>query len=151
MGTQTRAVIGDIRGLVQALRPPELDQLGLVGSIEAAASRFGGLSVSVSGDVGTPSPVVEIAAYRIATEALTNVARHAGAHTARVLLATSRESLVLTVTDDGRGADQASASAGTGLRSMWERADELDGTLTVTVLPEGGTEVRAVLPMDVES
>ena len=44
------------------------------------------------------------------------------------------------------GADEASASAGTGLRSMWERADELDGTLTVTVLPEGGTEVRAVLP-----
>jgi signal transduction histidine kinase len=105
----------------------------------------------VSGEVGTLPPVVEIAAYRIATEALTNVARHAGVHTARVLLTTSREALVLTVTDDGRWADEEAASAGTGLRSMRERADELDGSLSIAALPEGGTEVRAVLPTGVDA
>ena len=151
VGTQTRSVIRDIRGLVQALRPPELDQLGLLGSIEAAASRFDRLSVSVSGEVGMLPPVVEIAAYRIATEALTNVARHAGAHTARVLLTTSRDSLVVTVTDDGRWTAQDVTPAGTGLHSMRERADELDGTLSITSLHEGGTEVRAVLPTGVQA
>ncbi len=152
VGTQTRSVIGDIRGLVQALRPPELDQLGLVDSIESAASRFDGLSVSVTGDIGGLPPVVEIAAYRIATEALTNVARHAEAHTARVKLARSGDTLLVTVTDDGRWhAGGAAGAEGIGVRSMRERADELGGELELRSLDGGGTQVLAVLPLGVEA
>ena len=151
VGTQTRSLIGDIRGLVQALRPPELDQLGLVGSIQAAAARFEGLSVSVRGEVGTLPPVVEIAAYRIATEALTNVARHSGGRTAHVVLDAAGDSLSLRVTDDGRGGLDATSAAGSGLRSMRERADELGGSLSVVTLDGGGTEVRAVIPTRVRS
>ncbi len=145
VGEHTRSVIGDIRGLVQALRPPELDQLGLVGSIEAAASRLDGLTVSVTGDVGPQPPVVETAAYRIAMEALTNAAWHSGGRTAHVALTEQRGSLVVTVVDDGQGIGD-DAQAGTGLQSMRERADELGGTCEIVTLNGGGTRVRAVLP-----
>jgi signal transduction histidine kinase len=148
VGTQTRAVIGDIRGLVQALRPPQLDQLGLVGAIASVASRFDGLSVTVSGEVVDLPPVVELAAYRIATEALTNVSRHAQARSACVDLEPDGSSLVVTVTDDGRGFPETPASTGTGVLSMRERADELGGRLTISPLPQG-TQVRAVLPLQV--
>jgi signal transduction histidine kinase len=149
VSTQTRAVIGDIRGLVQALRPPELDQLGLVGSVESAVSRFDGLSVVVTGDCEALPPVVEIAAYRIATEALTNVARHAAASTARVEFLSRDDALVVTVTDDGRWNADSAAAAGTGVRSMRERADELGGAFEVRILDGGGTQVRATLPKSV--
>jgi len=148
VGEQTRAVIGDIRGLVRELRPPELDELGLAGAVEAAASRFDGLTVSVTMFDLSPEPlppVVEIAAYRITMEGLTNAARHGGARTATVDVRAEESALVVSVTDDGRGV-AATDHAGTGFRSMRERADELGGTCEVVALPGGGTQVRAVLP-----
>ena len=76
----TRSVIADIRSIVRALRPPELDELGLAGSLQAVGARFEGIRVDVA-TVVLPSlaPAVEAAVYRIAVEALTNAARHSDA------------------------------------------------------------------------
>ena len=93
-------------------------------------------------------PAVEVAAYRIVTEALTNVVRHAQATTCRVGLAamdgTGRPALHLTVVDDGSGAPPN--GVGNGLSTMRERAEELGGTCTVTFRPGQGTTVEALLP-----
>ena len=151
VGEQTKVVIADVRGLVRDLRPHELDELGLAGAVSAAATRFDGLAVTVAA-VGLPAlpPVVEVAAYRVAMEALTNAARHSGARTARVCLEADGGALVVTVTDDGRGLT-ATDRPGTGMSSMRERADELGGTLAVTAPATGGTQVRAVPPLAVTS
>jgi len=147
VGVQTRAVIGDIRALVRALRPPELDELGLVGSLEAAAASLDGLDVDVTAsDIATVPAIVEIAAYRIAIEALTNAVRHAEARHATIQLRTDQTALHVTVTDDGRGMP-TDLSTGTGLRSMRERADELGGVCEWARLASGGTQVMATLPM----
>ncbi len=95
---------------------------------------------------------MEVAAYRIAQEALTNVARHARARTCTVTLAIDEASVLrLEVHDDGRGIPDPQAHsavrAGVGLTSMRERATELGGSLVVEPLPEGGTRVRARLPL----
>ncbi|GAA1501879.1 sensor histidine kinase [Nocardioides humi] len=143
---QTRGVIGDIRALVRDLRPPELEQLGLVGALQAAGDRFEGLAVEVDADgLGSMPPVVETAAYRIATEAVTNAARHAAARTIRVRLASDGRTLWLTVRDDGVGL--GAAPPGTGLHSMRDRAEELGGACEIATPPGGGTEVTARLPL----
>lgn len=151
VGDQTKLVIADIRGLVKDLHPHELDELGLGGAVTAAATRFDVLRVTVVGP-GLPAlpPVVEVAAYRITMEALTNAARHADAVTARVCFEADETELVVTVTDDGRGL-AATDRPGTGLRSMRERADELGGTCELLTPPSGGTQVRAALPLAVTS
>jgi two-component system NarL family sensor kinase len=149
VGEQTKRVIDDIRRLVRDLRPPELDELGLAGAVRAAGSRLAGPCVTVDGrDLPELPPVVETAAYRIATEALTNAARHGTARSAEVRLEAEDQALVLTVRDDGRGIS-ATDRPGTGLRSMRERAEELGGTCEVAAPPTGGTEVRVVLPLRV--
>lgn len=147
VASQTSAVIGEIRDLVRELRPPELDHLGLVTAIEAAAARLGPLDVTVAAsDLGKPSPVVEIAAYRIVTEALTNVTRHASAQRASVVLERTATSLTIEICDDGAGFLTPLPATGTGLRSMRERAEELGGTLATRSIDGGGACVRAVLP-----
>ncbi len=91
---------------------------------------------------------MEVAAYRIASEALANVAKHASARTCRVDLARDADgALVVTVSDDGRGIAPG-APAGVGLVSLRERAAELGGRCTVECPATGGTVVRAVLPAD---
>ena len=117
----------EVRRLVYDLRPPQLDELGLIGALREQAGRFSGeLEVSVAApDALPPLPAaVEVAAYRIVTEALTNVARHAEASTCRVVLALDG-SLDISVIDDGRGI-AADARHGVGLGSMRERADWRD-------------------------
>jgi two-component system, NarL family, sensor kinase len=91
---------------------------------------------------------VEVAAYRIALEALTNVVRHAQARTCHIILTVTGE-LVLDIEDDGRGLP-ASLKAGIGLLSMRERAAELGGTCVIEAGSEGGTRVRARLPLPKE-
>jgi signal transduction histidine kinase len=88
---------------------------------------------------------VEVAAYRIALEALTNVARHAGADTCTVRL-TVNGTLELEIADDGKGIPSDPRS-GVGLTSMRERAEEIGGTCTIELRPDGGTRVRASLPV----
>jgi signal transduction histidine kinase len=151
--------VTDIRRLVYGLRPPALDDLGLIGALRETAEQYGakGLSVSVEAPEKLPplSAAVEVASYRIAQEALTNVVRHAGASTCTVsLVIDDPGALCLEVRDDGRGIpdpqENTSVRAGVGLTSMRERASELGGTLVVEPLPEGGTRVRARLPLPKE-
>lgn len=151
--------VTDVRRLVYGLRPPALDDLGLLGALRESAAQYSakGLRVSVEGpeELPTLSAAVEVAAYRIAQEALTNVVRHAGANTCTVSFAVQEPgTLCVEVRDDGRGIPDSEANpslrAGVGLMSMRERATELGGSLFVEPLPEGGTRVRAKLPLPEE-
>lgn len=142
-------VMTEIRRIVHDLRPPALDDLGLVRALEQQADRLtgGGLVVDVSGE--TPAdlpPAVEVAAYRIASEALANVRRHASASFASVRLEHDARMLRLEVRDDGTGIP-ADAVGGVGLRSLRERAQELGGTLEIGDADGGGTVIRAGLPL----
>jgi signal transduction histidine kinase len=148
--TELQASIADIRRLVYDLRPPALDQLGLVPALEEYAARLaerGSLRVSVSAPWMPLLPAaVEVAAYRIATEALTNVARHSGARSSLVALTISEAQLRVSVVDDGIGVN-GNRGGGVGLAAMAERAAELGGTCSVSARDEGGTAVVAVLPL----
>jgi signal transduction histidine kinase len=96
-------------------------------------------------DVPRLSPAVEVAAYRIGVEALTNVARHADDKRAELGIKADGNDLMLRVVDHGRGS--ADAIVGVGVLSMRERAEELGGTLTIRETPGGGTTVEARLPV----
>ena len=149
---QAQGAVTDIRRLVYALRPPALDDLGLLGAMRETAAQHGanGLNVSVDAPESLPelSAAVEVAAYRISQEALTNVTRHAAAHECVIRLALEDKAegaLRLEIEDDGRGLP-IGRKQGVGLSSMSERATELGGSCVVEPLPEGGTRVRALLP-----
>ena len=116
--------LADIRHVAHDLRPTVLDQLGLEGAVRRVGESLG-LHTTVVVEMPPPPAVVELAAYRICAEALTNVARHAGSPAARVELVASDDELVLTVDDEGRGLVGANG-VGLGLESMRERADELE-------------------------
>ncbi len=129
------------------LRPPALDDLGLEAALRQQAERVRSeLDVTVhADDVGGLPAAVEVAAYRIASEALTNVVRHAGAARCEVRLSVEGSALVVEVTDDGRGIGE-DVTAGVGLLSLRERAEELGGRCEVTCPASGGTTVHAWLP-----
>lgn len=149
---QTREAVTDVRRLVYGLRPPALDDLGLLGALrtQAAHGSHDGLRVTVDAPEELPPlpAAVEVAAYRIVQEAVTNAARHAAARncTARITPDEKANVLRLEIEDDGRGIPE-DRSAGVGLASMRERAGELGGSCKVEALPEGGTRVEAVLPL----
>ena len=90
---------------------------------------------------------MEVACYRIAQEAITNVSRHAGARNCRVRISPDGNVLALEVADDGVGIPEG-RQAGVGLSSMRERVEELGGTLAVKAIPTGGTRVLAHLPLE---
>ncbi|WP_066366709.1 sensor histidine kinase [Herbidospora mongoliensis] len=138
------AVTGDIQELVYGLRPPALDDLGLAAAIEALA--VPGTEVRVDGELADLPAAVEVAAYRIAQEALTNVRRHAHATHVRVELRREAESLRLVIADDGVGLPR-DRRAGVGLASMRERTAELGGRCRITGGPGEGTTVEVVLPV----
>lgn len=146
---QAQGAIADIRRLVYDLRPPALDELGLVSAIREHAAQYkaNGLDVALQApDTLPPLPAaVEVAAYRIVQEALTNVIRHAAARTCVVRIAVNR-GLEVEVTDDGSGLP-ADVRAGVGLQSMRERAAELGGRCRVERRPGRGTRVSAWLPL----
>ena len=97
------------------------------------------------GELGSLSAAVEVAAYRIVTEALTNVVRHAAARSCVVSLAVEGAHLVVTIADNGVGFAEVPGSAGHGMQTMRERAEELGGTMDV--MTADGTTVRARLPL----
>jgi signal transduction histidine kinase len=142
--------VNEVRRVVYALRPPALDELGLVGALRQHAATLTGAS-SLTCEVVAPEPLpalpaaVEVAAFRIAQEALTNVARHADARHARVCIAIA-DTLSLEIRDDGHGLPME-PRAGVGLTSMRERATELGGRFTVSSAPGDGTLVRVELPL----
>lgn len=147
-----------LRNLSLLLRPPQLDSLGLEAALRgqvALLSRNSPLEIRLEVapiDERLPA-AVELACFRIAQEALTNVARHAGATRVEVEVELEdddgREQLLLRVSDDGRGFD-ADRPAGLGLVTMRERATQLGGSVSIAARPGGGTQVRAVLPMSAD-
>lgn len=146
VSAQVQEVVADVRRLVHDLRPPALDDRGLVGALRQQAESLDvPLDVVAPDDLRLPA-AVEVAAYRIVGEALTNVARHAAASQARLGLAVTDDTLVVELADDGRGIP-ADRAAGVGLVSLRERAAELGGTTTISSPPDGGTVVRARLPL----
>lgn len=140
----------DIRRVVDGLRPPALDDLGLAGVVRehAASLTAAGLSVEVDcpPDLEVASAAVEVAAYRIVTEAMTNVVRHAAAAHCAVSLECAGGWLRLDVSDDGIGL-MDSHRDGIGLSSMRERAAELGGSVAVEGRSGSGTRVTANLPV----
>jgi signal transduction histidine kinase len=145
------AALADVRRLVHDLRPPALDDVGLVGAVRQLADRLAspGLTIDVVGAPGLDSlpAAVEVAAYRIASEALANVAKHAAADACRVRLGVLDGELVVEVADDGIGI-APDAPSGVGLLSLRERAAELGGHCDIECPDERGTVVRARLPVD---
>jgi two-component system NarL family sensor kinase len=143
---QTQAAVADIRRLVYGLRPPALDELGLVGALTEQARSLGRIEVDgPSEDLRLPA-AVEVAAYRIALEAMTNTVRHAQASSTFVRISTDDGALCVEITDDGRGLPTA-YRAGVGINSMRGRATELGGTCDIVPHQPRGTRVRATLPL----
>ena len=147
----TKEALDDVRRLVYGLRPPALDEFGLVGALrrqtETLRRNDGGLVV-VSVYAPTVMPdlpaAVEVAAYRIASEALTNIARHSTASRADVRLSVDH-ALHVEISDNGASAHELWES-GVGMITMRERADEVGGSCTAGPTPGGG-RVAAELPL----
>lgn len=142
--------------LARHLRPSVLDDLGLAPALERYVAEFSakfGLDVDlhVAGLAGVRLPrEVETAVYRVIQEALTNVARHAGAQAASVVVERRGDALVAIVEDDGRGFDPEAAAAGDGalgLFGMRERAGLIGGSLTIESRPGHGTTVYLRVPL----
>jgi signal transduction histidine kinase len=151
---QVKGTLAEIRRLVYALRPPVLDEFGLVSAIREHVAQYSGPSgLSITFDVTEPMPplpaAVEVAAYRIALEAFTNIIHHAQATTCHIKLRTEDNCLVLEVADNGKGIPNNKHS-GVGLTSMRERAVELGGEYLIENVPTGGTRVAARLPIGKE-
>lgn len=149
---QTQTTIADIRRLVYELRPPALDELGLVGALRAHIQSLTSLNdLRVTVDVPEKLPplsaAVEVAAYRIALEALTNVVKHAQAKQCLIHLTTAENlALRVEISDDGVGL-RPTAPPGIGLASMRERAEELGGTCVIANSLPGGVKVSAQFPI----
>jgi signal transduction histidine kinase len=149
---ETAAAVDDVRQLVQGLRPPALDELGLVPAIRQQADRLAlrspGLIVRVdaAGELPPLAAATEVAAYRIAVEAVTNSVRHAAACRCRVEVAADGV-LRVEIVDDGCGIPPGTAR-GVGLATMDERAAEVGGRCTVGSGTSGGTRVTALLPLE---
>ncbi|HEY5628971.1 MAG TPA: sensor histidine kinase, partial [Candidatus Limnocylindrales bacterium] len=149
----TQGAVAEIRRLTRELRPPALDELGVVEAIRHRANDLAGgaegervaIDVVCAGPLPPLDAAVEAAAYRIAVEAMTNVVRHARARRCRVRLS-ANGLLVLEVSDDGQGF-AAGRGAGVGMTSMRERCAELGGSLGVDRTADGWTVVRATLPV----
>lgn len=139
-------VVADVRRLVHDLRPPALDDRGLVGALRQQAEQLDPDATVVAGDLDPLPAAVEVAAYRIASEAMTNVARHARATRCTVRLDVVDSALMVEVEDDGAGV-APNAQAGVGMVGLRERAAELGGRCEVTCPSTGGTVVRAWLPL----
>jgi two-component system NarL family sensor kinase len=147
---QVQESLSSVRRLVYGLRPPALDELGLVPAVrESSAVRSAGTRPHISVIGPEPFPplpaAVEVAAYRVALEAVTNVVRHASADTCRIRFSVTDE-LELEVVDDGSGLSP-DLRAGVGLTSMRERALELGGSLSIGPGPGGGTRLQARFPL----
>ncbi|HLO28897.1 MAG TPA: histidine kinase [Anaerolineales bacterium] len=155
--TQNQETVGSVRRLVYGLRPAVLDERGLAEAIRdhvwQGSDEGQGLRLEVGelpDDLQSLPAAVEVAAYRIALEALTNIIRHAHAKYCSVRFTKNGDgwtkSLQIEIVDDGIGLPREQR-AGIGLRSMRERAEELGGTLTVEPALPGGTRLVAMLPL----
>jgi len=151
--SQIQTSLDDIRQIAYDLRPPALDELGLVGALKEhviAYSQSNNLQIAFDAPMDSlhlPA-AVEVAVYRIALEAMTNVVRHAHANHCRISLSVD-EVLCLEISDDGGGVP-INGRIGVGVTSMRERAEELGGTFVMAPIPAGGMGVVVRLPLPVD-
>jgi PAS domain S-box-containing protein len=135
----------ELRELARGIHPPVLTEHGLPTAVAALAARAT-LPVDVESTLAARlPPAVEIAAYYVVSESLTNIARHARATRARVRLSCAGETLLVQVTDDGVGG--ADPEGGSGLRGLGDRIDALDGSITVSSTAGQGTTVAVRIPL----
>ncbi len=148
----TQNGLTEARRALQSLRASPLDDLGLSLAISDMARSTAArtnlrLELDVQNHLKNLEPEVEQCIYRVAQEALTNAARHAGARSLRVALAHDPTSLVLTIADDGRGFDPARVNeARYGLKGLRERAEMIGASLQVDSALQAGTTIRLVVP-----
>ncbi|MEH7121077.1 ATP-binding protein, partial [Neobacillus vireti] len=166
-----RQTVSEIRGLVYDLRPPTLDEMGLIGAIHERIKDLAAPSSTQRGIVMRDRPTfilnaheqlpelpaaVEVAAYRITTEAIVNVLRHAKAKTCNITLAYKNQQergLIITIEDDGIGVSpirKNKKNSGIGIGSMKERAAELGGRFCLEPNVQGGTVITVFLPVNTE-
>jgi len=150
---EAQRAVADIRRIVYALRPPALDQVGLAGALREEMGRLEyqapGLSITLrltEDHLDGLSAAVEVAAYWIISEAVTNVLRHASAGSCQVSIVTSGQELRLEVDDDGAGIPDG-WRAGVGITAMRERVLELGGELVIGPRASHGTRITARLPL----
>ncbi len=142
---ELRQGLAELRELARGLHPAVLTDHGLHAAVAAVAQRAP-LPVELTFDQGErPSEAVEVAAYYVVSEALTNVAKYAAATEARVEVRRLGDRLVVVVSDDGAGG--ADMRGGSGLRGLEDRVEALGGRLHVQSLPGEGTSVRADVPL----
>jgi two-component system sensor histidine kinase UhpB len=149
-----RASLEDVRRIATDLRPEALKDLGLASALAALGDGFGRRAgLRVDRQIQTPMPQLsseaELVVYRIAQEALTNVARHAGSDTAMLTVESDADQLTLTIRDHGRGLPNGYARDGNGMRGMQERAGLIGANLRIETPMDGpGTELRLELPLN---
>jgi two-component system sensor histidine kinase UhpB len=145
----------EVRRIVRQLRPEALEELGLHSAMAALATAFAQqarIPIDRRLEPGLPlSQEQELVVYRVAQEALTNVARHAEATRVDLELESKSQRTELTVRDDGRGLAPGSLSSSNGIRGMRERAMLIGANLTIETPQGGGTEVRLSIPHDAGS
>jgi len=144
--------IGELRSLIAELRPATLDQLGLVAALQDLAERVGGggeieLQADLALDRENLDPELETVVYRLAQEALNNVAKHSHAGRATLQARRAADRIELLVSDDGDGFDPAAETDGFGLAGMRERVELAGGELQIESKPGGGTRVMASVPL----
>ena len=144
----------DVRRIVRQLRPEALEDLGLQSALAALATAFGeqaGVRVERRPEPDLPlSDEQELVFYRVAQEALTNIAKHAGATRVVLQLMRADEGALLIVRDNGSGLAPSDVGSSHGIRGMRERAMLIGAQLTIDRPPDGGTEVRLLLPIAAE-
>jgi two-component system sensor histidine kinase UhpB len=147
-----RAGTEEVRRIASRLRPEALEDLGLQSALSALATAFAEqarVRVERRLDPGLPlSEEHELVVYRVAQEALTNVARHADASHVQLWLERTDGQVVLTVRDDGRGLARDAMPSSHGISGMRERAMLIGAQLTLTEPPTGGTQVQLSIPLD---
>jgi two-component system sensor histidine kinase UhpB len=154
-------MIGHVRAMALDLRPPLLDELGLVAALRGYAegqSVRTGVSIGVEANAGAEAlrPDTSIAAFRIVQEAVNNTLRHGKASGITVSVRADANRLLLSVRDDGRGFDvpealqRAATGKHLGLLGMRERVEALGGRLEIDSAPGQGTEIRASVPLEQE-
>jgi signal transduction histidine kinase len=153
-----KTALRDIRSLVEGLRPPALDHGGLRAALQqhadfsAVMGRQGSPTVTfeLPEDLSLLPAAVEVAAYRIGQEAISNATKHAGARRITVRISRADNGLTVEIDDDGTGVPTDTGGWGVGKASMTERATELGGWCTNEHSPTGGTRVKAWLPILIE-
>jgi signal transduction histidine kinase len=147
-----------LRGLMSGLRPPLLEERGLIPAIRETLARFGtehGVRTEFSGTIGTEIPAdLETLAYRVVQESLSNAAKHSQATHVTVSVEADQVQLRVEIVDDGVGFDNARAReflqmGRVGLASMRERVELASGTFVVRSTPGRGTTIVATLPVDI--